>query len=183
MRRRTTLNLRVLVGTAILLVAAAFLFSRVASLTMGYSEAFSVFHVSGTYVQVFDPDLAYPPGFYVILYGWIRLVGSQEIAVCAIAAFTGLIAVALTIQIGRRLHSWRAGWLAAFAAATSGYATYFFLELRATSIAPRTLPIFPIDTCCGSSVPSSFMRPRCNATSVPRFTSSAISASFCCVSW
>src|SRR5947208_372662 len=135
MQRRITLNMRVLIGTAVLLVAVVFLFSRVASLTMGYSEAFSVFHVSGTYGQVFDPDLAYPPGFYVVLYWWIKLVGSQEIAVCSIAAFTGLIAVTLVIQIGRRLHSWRAGWLAAFAVATSGYATYFLLELRATSIA------------------------------------------------
>src|SRR4051794_6589576 len=55
--------------------------------------------------------------------------------------------------------------------------------LRATSIAPRTLPILPRLTCSGRSVPSSFMRPRCSATSVPRFSSSAISASFCCVSW
>ncbi|MBI1259408.1 MAG: hypothetical protein GC204_18225 [Chloroflexi bacterium] len=130
-----TRNVRILVSTAVLLVAIGFLFTRVASLTLGYSEAFSIFHVSGSYGQVFDPDLAYPPGFYVILYWWMKLVGSQEIAVCVLAAFTGLIAVALMIQIGRRLHSWRAGWFAAFAVATSGYATYFLLELRATSIA------------------------------------------------
>ena len=135
MRYSSTRNVRILVSTAILLVAIGFLFSRVASLTLGYSEAFSIFHVSGSYRQVFDPDLAYPPGFYVILYWWIKLVGSQEIAVCSLAAFTGLITVALMIPIGRRLHSWRAGWLAAFAVATSGYATYFLLELRATSIA------------------------------------------------
>ena len=55
--------------------------------------------------------------------------------------------------------------------------------VRQASIAPRTLPIFPIDTCSGRSVPLSFIRPRWSATSEPRFTSSAISASFCCVSW
>jgi hypothetical protein len=109
MQNRAAFNLRIMISTAVMLVAVVFLFSRVASLTLGYSEAFSIFHVSGTYGQVFDPDLAYPPGFYVLLYWWIKLVGSQEIAVCAIAAFTGLIAIAFMIQIGR-LHSWRAGW-------------------------------------------------------------------------
>src|SRR5207245_6866958 len=42
--------------------------------------------------------------------------------------------------------------------------------VRAASIAPRTLPIFPMLTWWGCSVPASFIRPRCSATSVPRFT-------------
>src|SRR2546421_2614704 len=55
--------------------------------------------------------------------------------------------------------------------------------VRATSSAPRTLPIFPSDTCSGRRMPSSFIRPRWSARSEARLTSSAISASFCCVSW
>lgn len=135
MQRKSRTARSLVISTAVLLIAAAVLFSRVASLTMGYSEAFSVFHVSGTYEQVFDPDLAYPPGFYVALYWWQKLVGSQEIALTSIAVLTGMIAVALVIQIGRQMHSLRAGWLAGFAVATSGYATYFLLELRATAVA------------------------------------------------
>ena len=135
MQNTTKFKVQVLVSTAVLLVAVVFLFSRADSLTVGGSEAFTIFHVSGSYGQVFDPELAYPPGFYVVLYWWIKLVGSQQIAVFALAALTGVIAIAVMIQIGRRLYSWQAGWLAAVAAATSGYATYFFLELRATSIA------------------------------------------------
>jgi hypothetical protein len=42
------------------------------------------------------------------------------------------------------------------------------LALRATSIAPRTLPILPMLTCSGRSVPASFIRPRWRATSVAR---------------
>ena len=55
--------------------------------------------------------------------------------------------------------------------------------LRQTSIAPRTLPILPRLTCSGRSVPASFIRPMWSATSEARLISSAISASFCCVSW
>src|SRR5215471_7537865 len=53
--------------------------------------------------------------------------------------------------------------------------------LRHTSIAPRTFPILPRLTCSDLSVPASFLRPRWSATSSPRFSSSAISASFCSV--
>ncbi len=95
----------VVMGVLILIVAAAFLISRATALTMGYSELSSIFHTSGTFQQVLDPDLPWRPGFYVVLYGWQQLVGQHEFAVKMLCVLTGLLTVAMLVQVGKR-----AGW-------------------------------------------------------------------------
>ena len=54
---------------------------------------------------------------------------------------------------------------------------------RATSIAAETLWYLPNETCSVRSVPASFIRPRCSASSVDCPTLTAISTSLACVSW
>ncbi len=126
---------RAWVGLAILSAAAVVLMSRMATLTMWYSELFSLFHTAGTLDQIFqDPDLAWPPGYYVALWSWQQIVGRHDVLVGMFAVLAGLLTVALIVQVGRQMHSWGAGWLAAFAFATSSYATYFMLENRANGL-------------------------------------------------
>ena len=54
---------------------------------------------------------------------------------------------------------------------------------RAISSASRTLLSLPMLTCCGASRPSSFIRPRCSASSVPLLSSTIMSTSLRWVSW
>ncbi|MBN1284216.1 MAG: glycosyltransferase family 39 protein [Anaerolineae bacterium] len=132
---------RAFAGALILLAAALILISRAGDLSMWFSEVFTFFHTGGTFEQVLDPDLAFPPGYYVAMYGWRHLVGWHDFAASMFGVLSGMFTVAFVLRIGRETHSWWTGWLAAFAFATSSYATYFMLENRASGLQMTTMAL------------------------------------------
>lgn len=55
----------------------------------------------------------HPPGYYVLLAGWLQLVGDSEVALRWLSVFIGTLSIPLMYQLGRAVLSERAGWLAA----------------------------------------------------------------------
>ncbi|MBI5567802.1 MAG: glycosyltransferase family 39 protein, partial [Chloroflexi bacterium] len=55
----------------------------------------------------------HPPGYYVLLAGWIQLVGDSEVALRWLSVFIGTLSIPLMYRLARAAHGALAGWLAA----------------------------------------------------------------------
>ncbi|MBC7227383.1 MAG: glycosyltransferase family 39 protein [Thermoflexales bacterium] len=72
----------------------------------------------------------HPPGYYLLLHFWRIPTGDSEFAVRALSVHIGLLAVALTGRLGRRMFGAEVGLTAALLAATSPLAVYYSQEAR-----------------------------------------------------
>ncbi len=72
----------------------------------------------------------HPPGYYLLLHFWRALAGESEFALRALSAFCGVLTVAFTYALGRRLLGGSTGLGAAFLAALSPLAVYYSQEAR-----------------------------------------------------
>jgi mannosyltransferase len=117
---------------AILLLAAALRFYRL--------DGQSLWNDEGNSVRLAQRSLAlvtagaagdiHPPGYYYLLWAWIRLFGDGEFAVRSLSAVVGLLLVALTYALGRQLDRPALGLTAAFLAAISPFQVYYSQEAR-----------------------------------------------------
>ena len=116
----------------ILLLACALRFYRL--------DAQSLWNDEGTSIAVAGRDLAtitrdaahdiHPPLYYWLLHGWLRLTGDTEFAARSFSALLGLLLVALTCALGRRLIGRGPALLAAFLAAVHPFQVYYAQEAR-----------------------------------------------------
>lgn len=72
----------------------------------------------------------HPPGYYLLLWAWVRLFGQSETAVRALSVLVGVALVALIYLTGRDTWNARMGWLAAFCAAVSPLQIQYSQEVR-----------------------------------------------------
>ncbi len=72
----------------------------------------------------------HPPGYYLLLHFWRIPTGDSEFAVRSLSVYIGLLTVALTGCLGRRMLGAGAGAGAAFLAAISPLAVYYSQEAR-----------------------------------------------------
>ncbi len=72
----------------------------------------------------------HPPGYYVTLNFWLRLMGDSEFALRALSAFEGLLTVACVFALGRTLYSWGTGLIAALLVAVNSFNVYYSQEAR-----------------------------------------------------
>jgi hypothetical protein len=72
----------------------------------------------------------HPPGYYVLLWGWVRLFGNGETAVRTLSAVIGLALVGLVYLAALSWFGARAAWLAAFCAAVSPFQVAYSQEVR-----------------------------------------------------
>jgi 4-amino-4-deoxy-L-arabinose transferase-like glycosyltransferase len=72
----------------------------------------------------------HPPGYYLLLHYWREAAGHSEFALRAFSVFAGILAVAFTYALGRRLFGSPTGLFAAFLAALSPLAVYYSQEAR-----------------------------------------------------
>jgi mannosyltransferase len=72
----------------------------------------------------------HPPGYYLLLKGWITLAGTSEFGLRALSALEGVLAVGATFALGRRLFTRGAGILAGLLVALSPFAVYYSQEAR-----------------------------------------------------
>ncbi|MBN1956065.1 MAG: glycosyltransferase family 39 protein [Anaerolineae bacterium] len=72
----------------------------------------------------------HPPGYYLLLHFWRALAGESEFALRALSALCGVLTIAFTYALGRRLLGIRAGLGAAFLGAVSPLAIYYAQEAR-----------------------------------------------------
>jgi mannosyltransferase len=72
----------------------------------------------------------HPPGYYLLLWCWVRLFGQGEVAVRALSVVIGTALVGAVYLLGQRVFSARAAWLAAFCAAVSPFQVQYSQEVR-----------------------------------------------------
>ncbi|MBN1642435.1 MAG: glycosyltransferase family 39 protein [Anaerolineae bacterium] len=72
----------------------------------------------------------HPPGYYLLLWGWVRVFGQSEIAVRALSVVVGTATVWMVYLLGTRVWTARTGWLAAFCAAVSPFQVQYSQEVR-----------------------------------------------------
>ena len=119
----------------VLLVILLAVALRVANLT-----AQSMWADEGNSVRVTDRSLGlvlaaargdiHPPGYYVLLWSWVRLFGQGEAAVRMLSVLIGVALVGLVYLAGKRWFDARAAWLAAFCAAASPFQVAYSQEVR-----------------------------------------------------
>ena len=117
---------------AILLLAAALRFYQL--------DGQSFWNDEGNSVRLAQRSLAlvtagaagdiHPPGYYYLLWVWVRLLGDGEFAVRGLSAVLGLLLVATTYALGRQLGRPALGLAAAFLAAISPFQVYYSQEAR-----------------------------------------------------
>jgi uncharacterized membrane protein len=103
-------------------------------------DAQSLWNDEGTSVAVAQRDVAtivrdaahdiHPPFYYLLLHGWVRLLGTTETAVRSLSAFLGVILVAVTCGLGRLLVGQGPGLLAALLVAINPFQVYYSQEAR-----------------------------------------------------
>jgi len=72
----------------------------------------------------------HPPGYYLILSLWVKLTGSSEFALRSLSAFAGVLTIALTFAIGRKLYGAWAGAGASLFMALNSFSIYYAQEAR-----------------------------------------------------
>ncbi|NDJ85270.1 MAG: hypothetical protein GYB66_05255 [Chloroflexi bacterium] len=72
----------------------------------------------------------HPPGYYLALKVWIAGVGKSEFGLRSLSALWGIISVAATFALGKRLFGPLAALIAAFLVAASPFAIYYSQEAR-----------------------------------------------------
>jgi len=117
---------------AILLLAAALRFYRL--------DGQSFWNDEGNSVRLAQRSLAlvaagaagdiHPPGYYYLLWAWVRLFGDSEFAVRSLSVALGLLLVAVTYALGHQLGRPALGLAAAFLAALSPFQVYYSQEAR-----------------------------------------------------
>ena len=126
------------VAAALVLLTAGTLLLRTGILDSGYwiDEAITVgiaSHDLGEIPRMLRLDGS-PPLFYLLLHGWMALVGTGEAATRALALVFALLAVPVAWWAGSAVFGGRAGALAAVGAAGCPFLTYYAQEARMYSL-------------------------------------------------
>lgn len=123
---------------ALALIAVASLALRTDALDIGYwiDEAISVgiaSHDLSDIPRTLREDGS-PPLYYLLLHGWMDVVGSGEAATRALSLVFAFLAVPAAWWAGRAVFGGRAAWLAAVGAAGCPFLTHYAQETRMYSL-------------------------------------------------
>ena len=118
---------------AIVVLAAALRWFRIDAQSLWYDEGISAQYLSWSFADILRAAAAqdaHPPLYYWTLAAWSKAFGSSELALRSLSAAWGVVAVALTFVLGRRLFGTLAAALAAVLLATTPLAVYYSQEVR-----------------------------------------------------
>ena len=103
-------------------------------------DAQSLWHDEGNSLRLAERNVSdlveatshdiHPPGYYLVLKYWVDGVGDTEFGLRSLSVFWGILAVAGTFALGRRLFDSRVGFLAALLIALNPFAVYYSQEAR-----------------------------------------------------
>ncbi|RME97176.1 MAG: hypothetical protein D6768_20280 [Chloroflexi bacterium] len=123
--------------TAIVFVGFSLQVWGLARQSLWFDEAFSA-TVAGVGWPVFWTALlvdgVHPPGYYLLLRGWLALTGPGEFALRFPSVAAATVSIPLIFQIGRQLHSRRLGLAAAALLAVNPFAWWYAQEARMYSL-------------------------------------------------
>ncbi|MFN8482563.1 MAG: glycosyltransferase family 39 protein [Anaerolineae bacterium] len=131
----------ILIVLAILLVAFGLRVFRLDAQSLWWDEALSLKLALAPGLELRPTDAGHPPLYdYFILKPWVALVGSSEFATRFLSVAFGVLAVALTFNLARRLFDTTTAVVAAALVALSAIQLWYSQELRMyTLIACQTL--------------------------------------------
>jgi hypothetical protein len=123
---------------AILCLAAWALYNyRLDFWPLWWDEGISVYTaylpLSNLLQTVVNEDV-HPPGYYLILYGWIKLVGASPFSARILSAFAAILTISLLYKSGQILKNRPAGLLVALIGALSPFILYYAQEIRMYSL-------------------------------------------------
>ncbi|CAG0941119.1 hypothetical protein ANRL1_00389 [Anaerolineae bacterium] len=129
---RANLPYRRLALLALILLATALRFYRLAAQDIWGDEAFSIFLSQQPLATVIAGGAdTHPPLYPVLLFAWLRVAGESAFATRALSAFIGVLAVPLIFVFARRLTARpRVAWLAAILTTVSPLLIYYSQETR-----------------------------------------------------
>lgn len=132
MRRYSSLLMRWL-PVGILLLAAYWRFDALETQSFWHDEGNTLRLVQrdvSPLIEAVKPDI-HPPGYYLVLKGWVAFMGETEFGLRSLSAFWGILTVVLTYALGKKLYeSSTAGWLAALLVAVNAFQVYYSQEAR-----------------------------------------------------
>jgi len=110
-------------------------FAQLTYHSLWFDEVMSIFWAARPTSEIWRIGLAlvqdkHPPLYYLLLHGWIRLVGGSDYAVRSLGAAIGALAVLPVYGIGRRLGGPRAGAWAALLVALNPFLVWYSQEAR-----------------------------------------------------
>lgn len=83
----------------------------------------------------------HPPGWFIILWIWIKIFGANEIVVRIPSVFFGTLTVGIVYLIGKKLNSAKLGLVAAFLIAINSLHIYYSQEARMYALAAFAVSI------------------------------------------
>ncbi len=115
-----------------LLIALALRLNRLGDANVWWDEALAVWAVRDTLagVTAWTATDVHPPIFFWQLWAWVRLVGESEYASRAATALTGVLVVAVSYALGRRVAGAVGGVVAALLTAIAPLLVWWSMELR-----------------------------------------------------
>ena len=127
---------RDLAGVGLLMVAVGFLWGRGRHVWYWIDEGIAVGIASQPLSRI--PELlsqdGAPPLYYLLLHGWIALVGTSEAATHLLSLLFALATIPAALWAGWSLFGRRSGWLAAALAALNPFLAYYANETRMYSL-------------------------------------------------
>jgi len=125
-------RLPIILSILIILLAAAVRFHELGTQSLWNDEGNSYVQATRTVSQIVDNAARdiHPPGYYLLLAGWVRMMGTSEFALRSLSVLASIITVAFTFGIGRRLFNTAVGALAATIMAFNTFSIYYAQEAR-----------------------------------------------------
>ena len=122
----------VLLPVALLLIAAGLRFHNLGTQSLWNDEGNSLRLAQRPIADLLNAAAQdiHPPGYYLVLRGWIGLVGDSEFTLRALSALAGLLTVAAVYALGRALFAPGAGLTAAALVALNSFQIYYSQEAR-----------------------------------------------------
>ncbi|HJW84316.1 MAG TPA: glycosyltransferase family 39 protein, partial [Anaerolineae bacterium] len=117
---------------SILVLAAALRFYHIDAQSFWNDEGNSARIAERSLPQILEAAAGdiHPPLYYLTLHAWRGLFGQGEAALRGLSAVFGLITVAFTYLLGRRVFDNRVGLIGAFLAAVNPFQVYYAQEAR-----------------------------------------------------
>lgn len=118
------------------LIAFGLYFRQLAVKPLWWDEGFSIYVASLSPFDLIRATAAdvHPPAYYLLLRGWIKLVGPAPFAVRSFSVLTGVLLVPLLYASGRRVNGKPTGVLAALLGTVAPFVFHYARECRMYSL-------------------------------------------------
>lgn len=122
------------------LLALALRFLRLTEHSLWFDEAMSVHWARQGVARILQVGLGlvedkHPPGYYLLLHGWMRVFGDGEVALRSLGALVGALVIPPVVRLGQTLWDRRTGILAGLFVACCPALIWYSQEVRMFGLA------------------------------------------------